>query len=156
MAPRPVQHRGGVELDPCLRRFEPPSVHRVRTGCGRGLLPAKLGIVVHYLPHQVLNHFLADEPVLLTCQFCDRLRDCVDDFIRFSGVDSCLSLLSRDFRQRYRRSARPSCSGGRVVPGLLLFLTLIGPQRLGLIGPGGGAGGRGGRGGGGLGLGLGI
>jgi len=38
--------------------------------------------------------------------------------------------------------------------GVLLFLTLIGPQRLGLIGPGGSAGGRGGCGGGGLGLGL--
>jgi hypothetical protein len=30
---------------------------------------------VHYLPHQLLDHLLADEAILLARQFCDCLRD---------------------------------------------------------------------------------
>jgi hypothetical protein len=42
-----------------IGRPEPPSVLRVRAGCGGRLFTAKLGIVVHYLPHQLLDHLLA-------------------------------------------------------------------------------------------------
>jgi hypothetical protein len=45
MTPRPVQHGGGVELDATL---EPPSVPRVRAGCGGRLFTAKLGVIVHF------------------------------------------------------------------------------------------------------------
>ena len=43
MTPRPVQHGGGVELDPCSSRPEPPSVLRVRADCGAELFTAKPG-----------------------------------------------------------------------------------------------------------------
>ena len=80
---------------------------------------------MHYLPHQLLDHVLADGAV-------------AGFWAKKSSISSTIY------------------SGGQ---GALLtfffFLTLIGPQRLGLIGPGG-AGGREGRGGGGLGLGLGA
>ena len=33
--------------------------------CGGRLFAAKLGIVVHYLPHQLLDHLPADDPILL-------------------------------------------------------------------------------------------
>ena len=55
--------------------------------CGGRLFTAKLGVVVHYLPHQLLDHLLADDAILLARQFCDRLRDRVDDFICFVGID---------------------------------------------------------------------
>jgi hypothetical protein len=42
---------------------------------------------VHYLPHQLLDHLLADDAILLARQFCDCLRDRVDDFICFIGID---------------------------------------------------------------------
>jgi hypothetical protein len=35
----------------------------------------------------LFDHLLADEPILLARQFCDRLRDRVDDFICFVGID---------------------------------------------------------------------
>ena len=44
-------------------------------------------MVVHYLPHQLLNHLLADDPILLARQFCDCLRDRINDFIGFIGID---------------------------------------------------------------------
>ena len=68
-------------------RLEPPSVLRVRADCGGRLFTAKLGVVVHYLSHQLLDHLLADDAILLARQFCDCLRDSVDDFICFSGID---------------------------------------------------------------------
>ena len=68
-------------------RPERPSVLRVRADCGCRLFTAKLGVVVHYLPHQMLDHLLADEAILLACQFSDRLRDRVDHFICFIGID---------------------------------------------------------------------
>ena len=60
---------------------------RVRADCGGRLFTAKLGVVVHYLPHQLHDHVLADEAILLARQFCDRLRDRVDHFIRFIGIN---------------------------------------------------------------------
>jgi hypothetical protein len=59
-------------------------VLRVRADCGGRLFTAKLSVIVHYLPHQLLDHLLADDAILLTRQFCDCLRDGVDHFIRFS------------------------------------------------------------------------
>ena len=56
-------------------RPEPPSVLRVRADCGGRLFAAKLNVVVHYLPHQLLDHLLADEALLLACQFCNGLRN---------------------------------------------------------------------------------
>ena len=99
MTPRPVQHGGRVELDPCSSRPEPPSVFRVRPDCGARLFLAKFGVIVHYLPHQLLD------PILLACQFCDGLCDRVDDFICFLVVDfipaRCRSLrLARKSRRR--------------------------------------------------------
>jgi hypothetical protein len=42
---------------------------------------------VHYLPHQVLDHLLPDDAILLARQFSDRLRDRINYFICFSGID---------------------------------------------------------------------
>ena len=70
-----------------LQSTRTASVLRVRADCGSRFFTAKLGVVVHYLAHQLLDHLLADEAILLACQFCDCLRDRVDDFIRFSGID---------------------------------------------------------------------
>jgi hypothetical protein len=66
---------------------EPPSVLRVRTDRGGRRFTAKLAVVVHDLAHQLLNHLLTDDAILLARQFCDRLRDRVDDFICFRGID---------------------------------------------------------------------
>jgi hypothetical protein len=54
----------------------------------------KFGVVVHYLLHQMLNHLLLDDAALLARQFCDCLRNCVDD--------SQLGFLRRSGRQRDR------------------------------------------------------
>jgi hypothetical protein len=40
--------------------------------------------VVHYLLHQMLNHLLPDEAILLARQLCDCLRDRINDVICFS------------------------------------------------------------------------
>jgi hypothetical protein len=66
---------GRVELPQRSSRPERPSVLRVRAGCGSRFFTTKLGVVVHYLPHQLLDHLLADEAILLVRQFSDRLRD---------------------------------------------------------------------------------
>ena len=87
MTPRPVQHGGGVELALCSSRLEPPSVLRLRADCGGRLFTAKLAVVVHYLPHQLLDHLLTDDAILLARQFCDCLRDRINDFICFRGID---------------------------------------------------------------------
>ena len=60
---------------------------RVRADCGSRLFPAKLGVVVRNLVHQLLNHLLPDDAILLARQFCDRLRDRVDDLICFTSID---------------------------------------------------------------------
>ena len=87
MTPRPVQHGGGVELDPVLQSTERRQCFALRADCGGRLFTAKLAVVVHYLPHQLLDHLLADDAILLARQFCDCLRDRVNDFICFIGVD---------------------------------------------------------------------
>ena len=60
---------------------------RIRADCGGRLFTAKLGVVMHYLPHQMLDQLPPDDAILLARQFCDRLRDRVDDFICFRGID---------------------------------------------------------------------
>ena len=55
MTARPVQHGPRVELDPCSTRAEPPSVLHVRADYGGRLFTAKLGVVVDYLSHQLLD-----------------------------------------------------------------------------------------------------
>jgi hypothetical protein len=77
----------GSNWSPCSTRPEPPSVLRVGADCGGRLFTAKLSVIVHYLPHQLLDHLLADDAILLARRFCDRLRDRVDDFIGFIGID---------------------------------------------------------------------
>ena len=64
-----------------------PSVLHVRADCGGRLFTAKLGVVVHYLPHQLLDELLPDDAILLARQFCDCLRDRINDFIGFVGID---------------------------------------------------------------------
>ena len=103
MTPRPVQHGVGSNWSPCSTRSEPPSVLRVRADCGGRLFAAKLAVVVHNLAHQLLNHLLPDDAILLARQFCD--CDRVDDFICFLVVDfipaRCRSLrLARKNRRR--------------------------------------------------------
>ena len=39
------------------------------------------------LPHQLLNHLLANDAILLARQFCDCLRDRINDFTCFRGID---------------------------------------------------------------------
>ena len=60
---------------------------RVRADCGGRLFLTKLPVIVHYLLHQLLDHLLADDAILLARQFCDCLRDRVNDFICFSSID---------------------------------------------------------------------
>ena len=64
-----------------------PVLKSTRADCGGHLFTAKLGVVVHYLPHQMLNHLLPDDAALLARQFCDCLRDRINDFICFRGID---------------------------------------------------------------------
>jgi hypothetical protein len=42
---------------------------------------------LHYLLHQLLNQLLANDAILLARQFCDCLRDRINDFIGFTGID---------------------------------------------------------------------
>ena len=55
-------------------------------GWGRVFTP-KVRVVVHNLAHQLLDHLLTDEPILLARQFCDCLRDRINDVICFIGID---------------------------------------------------------------------
>ena len=64
----------------------PLSASRESRPRGR-LFAAKLPVIVHYLPHQMLNHLLPDDAILLARQFCDCLRDRVDDFVGFTRID---------------------------------------------------------------------
>ena len=83
----PVQHGGGVKLARCPVVANCCSVLRVRADCVGRLFTTKFRIVLHDLTHQMLDHLLADEPILLACQFGDCLCDRFNDFIRFSGID---------------------------------------------------------------------
>ena len=62
----------GSKLLVSSRRRSAVSASR-ETDYGGCLLPAKLTVVVHYLAHQLLNHLLADDAILLACQFSDCL-----------------------------------------------------------------------------------
>ncbi len=77
----------GSNWTPCFRSTRNPSVLRVGADCGGRLFTAKFGVVVHNLAHQLLNHLPPDDAILLARQFCDCLRDRVDDFICFRGID---------------------------------------------------------------------
>ena len=111
--PPPCPGWGGVELVPCSTRSEPPSVLRVRADCGGRLFTAKLGVVVHYLPHQLFDHLLADDAILLARQFCDCLRDRVDDFICFIGIDLSLSEPACPIPQSWSQEPVHVGGGGR-------------------------------------------
>ena len=49
------------------------------------LFTTKFSVVVRNLAHQLLDHLLPDDAILLAGQFCD--RDRVDHFICFIGID---------------------------------------------------------------------
>ena len=53
-----VQVGGRVKMVPYCNRSEPLSVLRIRADCGGRLFTAKLGVVVHCLSHQLLDHLL--------------------------------------------------------------------------------------------------
>ena len=76
----------GSNWTPCFRSTK-PSVLRVRADCGGRLFTAKLAVVAHIWRIRCPIQLLANDAILLTCQFCDCLRDRVDDFIRFIGID---------------------------------------------------------------------
>jgi hypothetical protein len=59
----------------------------MRRDCTYRVFPAKLAVVVHYLAHQLLDHLLPDHAILTAGQLSRRLRDRVNDFIRFCGID---------------------------------------------------------------------
>jgi hypothetical protein len=82
-------------LVPVVSRSELTSVLRVRADCGGRVFPAKLGVVVHYLPHQQLDDLLADDAILLARQFCDCLRDRVDHFVGFTGIKFVIACCRR-------------------------------------------------------------
>jgi hypothetical protein len=52
-----------------------------------GVFTTKFRIVLHDLTHQMFDHLLADDAILLARQFRDRLGKGVDRFICFSGID---------------------------------------------------------------------
>jgi hypothetical protein len=60
--------------------------------------------VVHYLPHQLLDHLLADDTILLARQFCDRLRYRVDHFICLAGIDFVRPSGSRILRRKLQQA----------------------------------------------------
>ena len=86
MPPRPVQHGVGSNW-PGVQSSPTAVSASVRADCGGRLFTAKLSVVVRYLPHQMFNHLLPDDAILLARQFCDCLRDRVNDFICFRGID---------------------------------------------------------------------
>ena len=53
--PRPVQHGGGVELDPCSIQSTRTDFSASRSRLGGRLFTAKLAVVVHYLSHQLTS-----------------------------------------------------------------------------------------------------
>ena len=59
---------GWGRVRPASSRRQPPSVLRVRADCGGRLFTAKLGVVVHDLAHQLLDHLLADKTLLDGCK----------------------------------------------------------------------------------------
>ena len=59
----------------------------MRNGCASRIFSTKLGIIVHDCTHQLVDECLPDDAILLARQFCDCLRDCINDFICFRGID---------------------------------------------------------------------
>jgi hypothetical protein len=76
----------GSNWTPCFRSTKPSVLH-VRADCGGRLFTAKLAVVAHIWRIRCPIQLLANDAILLTRQFCDCLRDRVDDFIRFIGID---------------------------------------------------------------------
>jgi hypothetical protein len=52
-----------------------------------GVFTTKFRIVLHDLTYQMFDHLLANDAILLARQFCDCLRDRINDFICFRGID---------------------------------------------------------------------
>ena len=72
---------------------------------------AKLRVVVHYLSHQLLEHLLANDAILLARYFSDGLGDRVDDFVCFSAIDfvthaAAAILVSESGATRVKRKKR--------------------------------------------------
>ena len=85
MTPWPVQRGGWGRIgSPCSSPPELLSVHCVGANCGGRLFTTKLPVVVQNLAHQLLNHLLPDDAILLACQFRDCLGDRINDVICFS------------------------------------------------------------------------
>jgi hypothetical protein len=94
--PRPVQHGGGVESDISASRLESTDDRSKRCSCHKRDLgapewppacPAWGGVELVAVLHSIRTAFLADDAILLACHSCHCLRDSVDDFIRFIGID---------------------------------------------------------------------
>ena len=77
---------GWGSATPCSSRFEPTSVLHL-SRLRRSTLHGELAVVVHYPTHQVFDHLLTDHATLLARQFFDCLRDRINDFICFRGID---------------------------------------------------------------------
>ena len=77
--------RNGIALRADLSG--PPLVPGMRRDRTCRVFTPKVRVVVHNLAHQLLDHLLTDEPILLARQFCDCLRDRINDFICFRGID---------------------------------------------------------------------
>ena len=91
--------------------LEPPSVPRARADCEGRLFAAKVA-VVRDLAHAIL----------LACQFCDCLRDRINYFICFRGIDfvrpGCRGIFGEEIVNQL------DDHGGRGVLGLLAHATL--------------------------------
>jgi hypothetical protein len=77
----------GVELLAVLHSIQTAVSASRESRLRRSPLHGELAVVVHDLAHQLLNHLLTDDAILLARQFCDRLRDRINHFIRFRGID---------------------------------------------------------------------
>ena len=103
MASRPVQHGGGVELARCQYPAA-PSVLRGRADYRCRLFAAKLGVVIHNLAPQLLDHCRRMTPSCWLVSSATRLRDRVGDFICFSLAGETVA----------RSTWRTRCSGDPV------------------------------------------
>jgi hypothetical protein len=80
MIPRPVQHGVGVELVPVL--------YSIRTAVSASRESRLRRSPLHgETRRRTVRSLAGGYPVLLTRQFCDCLRDRVDKFICFIGID---------------------------------------------------------------------
>ena len=88
MTPRPVQHGGGVELDPCSTRT---AVSASRSRLQRSTVHGELAVVVHDLPHQLPDD-RARHP------HSGQTRDLRDPSLALS--DGCNGLRTRSLKPR--------------------------------------------------------